>query len=169
MTTHTILWNGTPIRLDVHPTPSPAKAAILYLHGGALLYGTRQDLPSSYIQTITGRGFYLVCADYLLSPESPLRDIHHSVDLVFDWFLSHCREHLGPAVPYVLFGRSAGGYLALTLAHRASSRFVVLLRLFYPAPPAVSPPKFLLPASAPAARRTVPCPVRASSPVPGPH
>ena len=57
MTTHTILWNGTPIQLDVHPTPGPAKAAILYLHGGALLYGTRQDLPSSYIQTITGRGF----------------------------------------------------------------------------------------------------------------
>ena len=122
MTTHTILWNGTPIQLDVHPTPGPAKAAILYLHGGALLYGTRQDLPSSYIQTITGRGFYLVCADYLLSPESPLRDIHHSVDLVFDWFLSHCREHLGPAVPYVLFGRSAGGYLALTLAHRACTK-----------------------------------------------
>ena len=119
MTTHTIFWEETPIHIDVHPAAGPAKAAILYFHGGGLLYGTRRDLPPDYIRAITGRWFCLVCADYLLAPESTLGDIHRSVDRVLEWFLARCGERPGAALPYVLFGRSAGGYLALTLAHRA--------------------------------------------------
>ena len=119
MITDTILWGETPIHLDIHPAAAPARAAILYFHGGGLLYGTRQDLPPEYIRAITGRGYHLICADYLLAPESSLGDIHRSVDRVLDWFLDRCPDCLGAALPYVLFGRSAGGYLALTLAHRA--------------------------------------------------
>ena len=121
MTTHTFCCGGTPVSADLYPAVGPAKGALLYLHGGGLLYGARNDLPSAYIKAITAGGYHLVCLDYLLAPESDLAQIHASVDLGLEWFLHLRSQELG-ACPFVLFGRSAGAYLALCLAHRLSKR-----------------------------------------------
>lgn len=122
MTTYSIPFEGISIGVDFHPAAGPARAALLYFHGGGLLYGSRRDLPQEYIRAITERGFHLFACDYLLAPESPLEDIHRSVDAAAQWFLSHRREFLGREHPYALFGRSAGGYLALSLAYRLTLR-----------------------------------------------
>lgn len=122
MTTDTLSFQGTPIQVDLHPAQGAAKAALLYFHGGGLLYGSRQDLPADYVHAVTAAGYHLLCFDYLLAPESPLGDIHRSVDAAVDWYLTHRQELLGGPCPYVLFGRSAGGYLILTLAHRLLAR-----------------------------------------------
>ncbi len=109
----------TPVGVDFYPAEGQAKATILYYHGGGLLYGTRADLPAQYIQMITQSGRHLLCMDYLLAPESALGEIHASVDRGIEWFLRERRRTLGiQCGPYVLFGRSAGAYLALTAAHR---------------------------------------------------
>lgn len=119
MMTHTFDYGGTPIAADVYPASVPCKGAILYYHGGGLLYGQRTDLDTSYIQAITERGYHLVCMDYLLAPESSLEQIHASVDRGLAWFLEAREQELGMGrCPFVLFGRSAGAYLALCLAHR---------------------------------------------------
>lgn len=124
MTTYTLTFQGAPIQVDLHPAQGAAKAVLLYFHGGGLLYGSRQDLPPDHVHAITSAGYHLLCCDYLLAPESPLGHIHQSVDAVLDWFLAHRQELLGDECPYVLFGRSAGGYLVLILAHRLLAREV---------------------------------------------
>lgn len=119
MDTYIYNFGQTPISADVHPACGNGKAAILYFHGGGLFYGERSDLPAPYIEAITRRGYHLICLDYLLAPESPLEQIHASVDRAMEWFLSTREKTLGLGkCPFVLFGRSAGAYLALTLAHR---------------------------------------------------
>lgn len=119
MTTYTFDYNDTPISADLYPAVSPCKGVILYYHGGGLLYGQRTDLDLSYIQAITERGYHLLCLDYLLAPESSLEQIHASVDRGLAWFLEARERELGLGrCPFVLFGRSAGAYLALSLAYR---------------------------------------------------
>ena len=95
--------------------------AIVYYHGGGFLYGERGDLPEPYIDMITAAGYTLVAVDYPLAPEWPLEC---SVELSFQ-ALSQLIEHelaeLG-CDRYVLFGRSAGGYLALKMAAELASK-----------------------------------------------
>ena len=122
MDTYSFPFKNTAIGVDVHPAQGIAKAAILYFHGGGLLYGRRDDLPTPHIDAITSRGYHLLCMDYLLAPESPLRDIHASVERGVEWFLSAREELDVGACPFVLFGRSAGAYLALAQAHRMALR-----------------------------------------------
>lgn len=118
MKTFSFSCRGIPLCADFHPAQGPAKAVLLYYHGGGLLYGQRNDLPDEYIGQITQAGYHLLCMDYLLGPEASLSQIHQSIDAGFAWFLSIREELLGGNCPFVLFGRSAGAYLALTLAHR---------------------------------------------------
>lgn len=117
MRTDTFFCSGTPVSADLYPAAGRARGALLYFHGGGLLYGTRTDLPPAYIKMITDRGYHLICLDYLLAPESDLAQIHASVDRGLEWFLALRARELH-ACPFLLFGRSAGAYLALCLAHR---------------------------------------------------
>lgn len=119
MTTYEFDWHGTNIPIDVHRCDGKAKAVILYYHGGGLMYGSGRDLPEDYINAITQSGYHLVCMNYLLAPESPLSHILSSAYDGLLWVLEHRRDWLGDACcPYVLFGRSAGAFLAVTLAHQ---------------------------------------------------
>lgn len=123
MDTYSFPFGGTTISADIYPASGEGKAALLYYHGGGLLYGERSDLPAAYVEEITSRGYHLICFDYLLAPESSLDQIHASVDRGVEWFLS-ARETILPLgkCPFILFGRSAGAYLALTLAHRLAKQ-----------------------------------------------
>ncbi|WP_085830033.1 alpha/beta hydrolase [Collinsella vaginalis] len=108
----------------VHPAAEDVAAsgiAIIYLHGGGFLYGERDDLPEAYIRQITGTGHALVALDYPLAPECPLPRI---VD-VAEAAVGEVADRLFPVLGcsrYALFGRSAGGYLALMVAARLARR-----------------------------------------------
>ncbi|MDY4042038.1 MAG: alpha/beta hydrolase [Collinsella sp.] len=97
---------------------APTGLAVVYLHGGGFLYGERDDLPAPYVRQITEAGHALVTLDYPLAPECPLPEI---IDAAWKGLGSVVREVLPEldCTSYVLFGRSAGGYLALALAARA--------------------------------------------------
>lgn len=109
------LGNGATLPLGVtieRPDPSrDLHAAIFYLHGGGLIFGTRDDLPEPYRKAILGRGFTLAAADYPLAPQAKIADILEAVSAVF--------RALGDVLPEgrtFPAGRSAGSYLALMLA-----------------------------------------------------
>lgn len=113
----------------VHPAAEAAarRIAVFYLHGGALLFGERDDLPAPYVSMITGAGYELVCADYPLSPETALPQV---VDSVFETWQTAvgARMASGELAGYYLFGRSAGGHLALMLAREIERRGAELPR-----------------------------------------
>lgn len=89
-------------------------ATILYLHGGGLMFGQRNDLPTEYIQLLTEAGYGVLALDYLLAPESKLDVILDNILRAVDWFLAEGAETLNvPTSDYYVMGRSAGGYLAL--------------------------------------------------------
>ena len=119
METYHFTCQGLEIPVDFYRAAEPAKGLVVYYHGGGLMYGSGRDLPGEYIQAITQGGYHLVCMNYLLAPESPLEDIVESGYQGLMWVLAQRGRWLGDSqCPYILFGRSAGAFLALTLAHR---------------------------------------------------
>ncbi|AEB07741.1 hypothetical protein Corgl_1642 [Coriobacterium glomerans PW2] len=111
-------------RADVDGSGSPdmdtsgSGVAIIYLHGGGLLFGSRDDLPQAYIDQILARGHALICLDYPLAPQTAAPDIISSTACAVDELVRERLAALG-CTEHVLFGRSAGAYLALMLAARA--------------------------------------------------
>lgn len=101
------------------PAPdAPSRhSAIFYLHGGALIFGTRDDLPKPYVDLIRSHGYTLVSVDYPLAPQADIKDICASVAYLWE---RSCHD-LFPklAIDHAfLCGRSAGAYLALLLASK---------------------------------------------------
>lgn len=89
--------------------------AVFYIHGGGLLYGERNDLPTPYIRMFTDAGYTLICADYPLAPETPYAGIVTSLqETLAATAISGIED--GNYDGYILFGRSAGANLALVLA-----------------------------------------------------
>lgn len=103
------------------PTTSVDKhIAVFYIHGGGLLYGERDDLPTPYVRIFTDAGYTLVCADYPLAPETPYAGIVASLQETLEATVL-CGVEDGVYNGYVLFGRSAGANLALVLAREIAS------------------------------------------------
>lgn len=100
-------------------TATVRKGCIFYYHGGGLVFGTSDDLPALYINAFNRAGYDLISLSYPLAPESPLPQI---LDAAFHgvMYLLERPRLLGydTMPPYVLFGRSAGAYLALMTASR---------------------------------------------------
>ncbi|WP_430886107.1 alpha/beta hydrolase [Fusibacter sp. JL216-2] len=90
------------------------KPTILYLHGGGLLYGHRDDLPQVYIELILNKGYNLLSLDYPLAPEVNLKEILRSVYETVEALINSMFDTMGLTNNnYLIFGRSAGAYLAL--------------------------------------------------------
>jgi len=86
---------------------------IVYFHGGGLLYGVRDDLPEIYINKFLNFGYDFLTLDYPLAPESKLDVILKSSYEEILYFLENHQEVFGlNNERYILFGRSAGAYLA---------------------------------------------------------
>lgn len=87
---------------------------IIYIHGGGLIYGSRDDLPPVHIDKLTRVGFNLLCLDYPLIPESNLPVLIDSLQDSINWGVSKFSTDNS----YILFGRSAGAYLSLILTSK---------------------------------------------------
>jgi len=103
-----------------HCQEQPQRASLLYFHGGGLLYGNREDLPAKHLDLLTGAGYQIIAFDYPLAPAAKLdvilQDVTQSIR-------SYCDDPglFGPSpLPYFLWGRSAGAYLALLSAATGS-------------------------------------------------
>jgi acetyl esterase/lipase len=92
------------------PGPHPV---VLWIHGGALVFGDRGMLPAEQRERYLAAGFAVVAIDYRLAPETKLDGILEDLDGAHAWLR---RE--GPALGLdaarlAVVGHSAGGYLAL--------------------------------------------------------
>ncbi len=109
--------DGISVPATVHePAEGTANGcAIVYYHGGGFLYGQRDDIPAPYLEMIARAGYTLVAVDYPLAPERTLKQSLELSLAALAHLVASELEGLG-CTSYVLFGRSAGAFLALKLA-----------------------------------------------------
>ncbi|MFD1124053.1 alpha/beta hydrolase [Lentilactobacillus raoultii] len=96
-------------------TGNTINPTIIYIHGGGLIFGNRDDLPQTYLDRFLNAGYSVFALDYLLAPESTYQDIIDSVKAGVTHFLNHFNELGVQDNRYILFGRSAGAYLCMQL------------------------------------------------------
>lgn len=106
------------LEADFYRSYGPRKEkTIVYFHGGGLVYGSRGDLPEVYLKSFLDAGYDFLSVDYPLYPESSLQEIIEACRRSISWFHENFRVTLGLSYDeYVLFGRSAGGFIANRLA-----------------------------------------------------
>lgn len=102
------------ILADVYAVSTPHSPVILYIHGGALIFGSRKDIMAKQIELYNHAGFTVASIDYRLAPETKLPAIIEDIQDAFHWV-----KHQGPRIFHAdanriaVVGSSAGGYLAL--------------------------------------------------------
>lgn len=91
-----------------------ARGVIVWLHGGALIMGTRTGVPKQLADLAKESGFVLVSLDYRLAPEAQLPEIIGDLKDGLKWVRESGPELFhADASRIVVAGASAGGYLAL--------------------------------------------------------
>lgn len=103
--------------LSIYQPPSTRDlhTAVIYLHGGGLLYGERNDLPRNIIHWFLMEGYTLFCLDYLLGPESSLAEIREDLKEEISWLIIDIFPKYQVEKCF-LYGRSAGTYLCFLMA-----------------------------------------------------
>ncbi len=103
------------IQLDVYrPLGQQILPAILWIHGGALILGTRKGIPVNQLEAYIGAGYVVVAIDYRLAPETKLAEIIEDLKDAYAWIRAK-----GPGSFRIdperiaVVGHSAGGYLTL--------------------------------------------------------
>ncbi len=108
--------NDCQIKADVHRARDngPATPAIVYIHGGCLMYGSRQGIPPGQVDLYLRAGYTVIAIDYRLAPESKLPAIIEDLQDAFGW-IRDSGPDLFAIAPHniAVVGHSAGGYLAL--------------------------------------------------------
>jgi acetyl esterase/lipase len=103
------------IQADVYRMPDEAvRPAILWLHGGALMFGNRATLAPDQLGRYVEAGYTVITVDYRLAPEVKLEAIIGDLQDAYNWV-----RQSGPDLFRIdpdriaVVGHSAGGYLTL--------------------------------------------------------
>jgi acetyl esterase/lipase len=112
------------VRADVlRRTTGSSQPAILWIHGGALIMGSRAKLPPPALLDRLLDRYIVVSIDYRLAPETQLDGILQDVDDAYAWLMSRGTELFGAdSARIAVSGMSAGGYLALTTGYRVQPK-----------------------------------------------
>ena len=97
---------------------TPTKACVLYLHGGGILFGHREDLPEAHLRSFTEAGYPVLALDYPLAPAAKLPEVFSDIESSVNEFIERRTELFGSEIPYVLWGRSSGAYLSLLVGSK---------------------------------------------------
>lgn len=103
------------LQADVYRYEDDVKRpVIVWLHGGALIMGTRDGAPNQLHELAKQQRFVLVSLDYRLAPEAKLSQIIEDLTDGLKWVRDSGPELFhADSSGLVVAGASAGGYLAL--------------------------------------------------------
>jgi acetyl esterase/lipase len=121
--------NGLDIKAEVYSYPDEReRAAVVWLHGGALINGGRQGISGRVRKFAMENGYVLVSFDYRLAPETQLPGIVEDLEDAFRWLRKEGvkKFRINPA-RIAVTGGSAGGYMTLTSGFRVKPTPTVLL------------------------------------------
>ena len=99
---------------DFYPADEANKPVIVYIHGGGLFWGSREDLKAEQIEFYHEAGYNIFSIDYRLAPETKISEIRTDIESALSW-LENKGTHEFEYDPerIAVIGGSAGGYLAL--------------------------------------------------------
>jgi acetyl esterase/lipase len=104
---------GCEIRADVYgaASPSATKPALLWIHGGALIFGNRKGATRPFHAGLLQLGYVVVSIDYRLAPETKLPAIIEDVQDGYRWMREQSARFGIDRDRIAIGGGSAGGYL----------------------------------------------------------
>jgi acetyl esterase/lipase len=97
---------------------------IIFIHGGALIYGTRKTFSDKefQLQLYLRNGFDVLSIDYRLAPETKLPEIIKDIQDAYMWVIDNAHMINIDKKSISVIGHSAGGYLALMCGFILKSR-----------------------------------------------
>ncbi|MDN3017038.1 alpha/beta hydrolase [Paenibacillus sp. BSR1-1] len=103
------------IRADFYGTSLENSPVVIYIHGGGLVWGTREEITEEMIKLYTNNGISLFSIDYRLAPETKLQDILEDVEDSLHWLQTEGAKRFSIDPKRIaVVGSSAGGFLALS-------------------------------------------------------
>ncbi len=99
---------------------SSNRAAIIYVHGGAWIYGDKDDTQRPTFRHLAGQGYLVMDVAYTLWPDSDLPHMVQEVKQAILWLKRHSKRYGIDPERITLSGASAGGHLALLAAYTPS-------------------------------------------------
>lgn len=107
------------LRMRVYqPRHRTGKGALLWIHGGGLLFGDARQDEALCAETSLDLGIPVVSANYRFAPEHPFPAALDDVHAVWGWMHDHAAEFDIDTARIVIGGESAGGGLAASLVQR---------------------------------------------------
>jgi acetyl esterase/lipase len=105
---------GASLLADVYTLPSSLpRPLLIWIHGGCLMYGDRNQIRGYQLERYLDLGFNVVSIDYRLAPENKLPLIIEDLQEAYTWAVSEGPKFFGADGERVaVAGGSAGGYLA---------------------------------------------------------
>jgi acetyl esterase/lipase len=102
------------LKADFYGTYQEEAPVVVYIHGGGLIWGSREDLSEEMLHLYTHNGFAVFSLDYRLAPESKLADILEDVQDALFWLeVEGVKQFSIDPKRIAVVGGSAGGFLAL--------------------------------------------------------
>jgi len=106
--------NGCDIKGDFYPTKELHAPLLVYIHGGGLIWGSKEDLNDEQLRLYIEAGYNVFSIDYRLAPETKLPEIALDLADCMNWIFQDGTSEMdfNPEKVAVI-GSSAGGYLSL--------------------------------------------------------
>ncbi len=102
---------------------SNSMPALVYIHGGCLMYGSRKGIHPEQLEIYRRAGYTVISIDYRLAPETKLAEIIADIREGFRWVAEVGPQRFGIDPEHIaVVGHSAGGYLALMAGVCATPR-----------------------------------------------
>jgi len=99
---------------DFYATSKDNAPVIVYIHGGGLVWGSKEDLKEEQIHFYLEDGFNIFSIDYRLAPETKLPEIKTDIADALLWVKQEGTKHFNyDPNKIVVIGGSAGGFLSL--------------------------------------------------------
>lgn len=114
--THTYKTVGAvAVEADVYrPAGAERRPVVVWIHGGALIVGSKSQVPKQILELCTRERFVFVSLDYRLAPEVKLPEIATDLKDALAWLHSKGPEVAGADTSRVVVtGGSAGGFLTM--------------------------------------------------------